>query len=263
MVGTLGIQENLAARDMAARSAMTTSSWRAALIGALGLGLAGPAVAGELETRATLYLWASGLTGTQALAGLPPTDVDLGFDQILDKVDMAAAGLVEVRGDRAGFLGELNYVKLSAKATGPGGALTGDLTSKATFALLAGTWKVDETPARRVDLIGGVKYFRFSNALTLAPGPVAASGHADWVDATVGVKASFALSDTWSLKTWAMLGAGGSDLSWDVLAAFDYQINDTWSASLGYRATGVDYASGSFSYDMRQYGPIIGLTRRF
>jgi hypothetical protein len=251
------------ARPAHDRSAKTAFPKLSVLAAALSSGLASPVVAGDLEGRATLYLWASGLTGTQALGGLPATDVDVGFDEILDKVDMAVAGLVELRGERAGFLGELNYVKLGASASGPGGLLTGELDSRASFVLLAGTWKLDETPKRRVDMIGGVKYFSFSNRLALAPGPILASGKADWVDATVGVKASFALSDTWSLKTWAMLGAGGSDLSWDVLAAFDYQINDAWSASVGYRATGVDYSSGSFAYDMRQYGPVIGLTRRF
>ncbi|TNF59018.1 MAG: hypothetical protein EP307_11160 [Rhodobacteraceae bacterium] len=235
-----------------------------ALVGALPcLGPGQQVQAGESDVSATFYLWASGLSGTQSLFGLPPADVKVSFGDILDKVDMAAAGIVEVRGDRFGFLGEFNYVKLSAAATGPGGALTGDLRSKAFFALAAGTWTIEDSAARRVDLIGGIRYFRFDNALTLLPGPVAASDRASWVDATVGVKASFELSEDWSLKTWAMVGGGGSDLSWDVLAAFDYRINDAWSASFGYRAMGVDYTSASFSYDMRQYGPIFGVTRRF
>ena len=60
-----------------------------------------------------------------------------------------------------------------------------------------------------------------------------------------------------------MVGAGGSDLTWDILAAFDYRISDNWSASFGYRAMGVDYSSATFSYDMGQHGTIFGLTRRF
>lgn len=225
--------------------------------------LAAPVAAAERDVSATFYLWASGLNGTQSVLGLPPVDVDVRFGDVLDKVDMAAAGIVEMRGGRVGFLGEFNYVKLSAAATGPGGVLTGTVESKAFFALAAGTWTVAETDRQSVDLIGGIKYFRFDNDLALAPGPVAGSGSTSWVDATVGVKASFALAPDWSLKTWAMVGGGGSDVSWDVLAAFDYRINDDWSASFGYRAMGVDYSSASFSYDMRQYGPIFGVTRRF
>lgn len=225
--------------------------------------LAAPLAAAERDVSATFYLWASGLNGTQSVLGLPPVDVDVSFGDILDKVDMAAAGIVEVHGERVGFLGEFNYVKLSASATGPGGVLTGTLESKAFFALAAGTWNVVETGTQRVDLIGGLKFFRFDNDLALTPGPLTGSDRTSWVDATVGVKASFALAPDWSLKTWAMVGGGGSDGSWDVLAALDYQINDDWSASFGYRAMGVDYSSASFSYDMRQYGPIFGVTRRF
>ncbi len=224
---------------------------------------AGKATKPKLEYSGTFYLWASGLQGNQSIFGLPAADVKVSFGDILDKVDMAAAGIFEVRGERVGFLGEVNYVKLGASARGPGGVLQGDMDSKAFFALAAATWNVSATDRQRVDMIGGVKYFRFDNALQLNPGPLSASQSANWADATVGVKASFELAPKWSLKTWAMIGAGGSDLSWDVLAAFDYQFNDDWSASFGYRAIGVDYTSNNFSYDMRQYGPILGLTRRF
>lgn len=230
---------------------------------ALGCGLAGPVAADEWEASATLYLWASGLMGTQSLFGLPPVDVDVRFGDILNKVDMAGAGIFEIRNAQFGFLGELNYVQLSAEAAGPAGVLTGTMESKAFFALAAATWNVADVAGQRVDLIGGVKYFRFANSLRLAPGALAASDTAAWVDATVGIKASVPLSENWSLKTWAMIGAGGSDLSWDALAAVDYRFSDAWSASFGYRATGVDYTSGAFSYDMRQYGPIFGVTRRF
>lgn len=92
--------------------------WMAA---ALCYGMAGPAAAGERDISATFYIWASGLSGTQSLFGLPPADVDLSFGDILDNVDMAAAGIVEIRGGRVGFLGEINYVDLSAEAAGPGG----------------------------------------------------------------------------------------------------------------------------------------------
>lgn len=217
----------------------------------------------KLQFSSTLYLWASGLQGTQSIFGLPSVDVDVSFSDVFDKVDMAAAGIFEVYGERAGFLGEFNYVKLGATATGPGGILQGGMDSKAFFALAAGTWKLAETDQQHVDLVAGVKYFRFDNDLQLNPGALSASQSANWVDATVGVKASFELAPKWSMKTWAMVGAGGSDLSWDILAAFDYQFNEDWSASFGYRAIGVDYTSNAFSYDMRQYGPIIGVTRRF
>ncbi|MCV2868483.1 hypothetical protein OEW28_07565 [Defluviimonas sp. WL0002] len=216
-----------------------------------------------LEYSGTFYLWGSSLKGTQSILGLPEADVDLRFGDILDNVDMAAAGIFEVQGNRMGFLGEFNYVSLGATATAQGGVLQGSMDSKAFFALAAATWRVAESDHHNVDLVGGLKYFRFDNELSLSPGPLAAADTESWTDATVGVKASFDVAPKWTLKTWALVGAGGSDLSWDALAAFDYRFSDNWSAAFGFRAMGVDYSSDGFSYDMRQYGPIVGMTRRF
>ena len=237
----------------------------------IGAALAGTGVAcaedaspaGKLKIATTAYIWGSGLHGQQGLFGLPTTDVDVGFSDIFDKVDLAAAGIVTVQGEKLGFLGELNYVKLSAGARASGGVLSGNMDSKAFFALAAVTYRVADEDWGTVDAIGGLKYFRFDNAVTLSPGPLSASDAQSWTDVTVGAKAAIPLSPRWTLQTWAMVGGGGSDLSWDVLAAFDYRINDKWSAAVGYRAMGVDYASGGFTYDMTQSGPIIGVTARF
>lgn len=215
----------------------------------------------RLQFSATAYLWASGLHGEQALFGLPAVDVDLAFRDVLDKVDVAVAGVVQVQGDLFGFLGEANYVKLGADATA--GVLSGGFETKAFFALAAGTWRATRENWGTVDLVAGAKYFSFKNSVQLSPGPFAASDSADFVDATVGAKAAIQLSPKWTFLTWALIGGGGSDRSWDLLAAFDYQFNDRWSASFGYRAMGVDYSAGGFSYDMTQRGPILGITARF
>ncbi|MBS9718845.1 hypothetical protein ACFFUT_03575 [Pseudohalocynthiibacter aestuariivivens] len=217
----------------------------------------------SLTYTVTGYLWASGLNGTESLFGLPTVDVDLNFSDLLNSLDFAAAGVIHVRRDRFGFLGELNYVKLSGGATGPGGIVTGSFETKSFFALAAVTYRAAEADWGNVDLIGGLKYFRLENTVALSPPPVTASDSENWVDVTIGAKGRFFLSPDWSVTTWAMVGAGGSDLSWDVLGAVDYQINPKWSVSVGYRATGVDYTSPQFSYDMVQSGPTLALTARF
>jgi hypothetical protein len=223
-----------------------------------------PAQPAPLSYTLTAYVWGAGINGEQTLLGLPTVDLDLSFGDILDNLDFALAGMLEVRGGgRAGFLGELNYVALSAAATGPGGLVTGTLDSKAFFALAAGTYEIAKENTYAVQAIGGLKYFRFENDLALSPGSVAGSVTESWVDATIGLKARFELAPDWSLTTWAMVGAGGSDLSWDALAAVNYEFNPAWSVSLGYRAIGIDYTSPEFSYDIVQSGPILGINARF
>lgn len=215
----------------------------------------------------TGYGWMAGLNGDQALFGLPPVNVDLKFSDILPSLNFAAAGVVEVRKGSWGFLGELNYVKLSARQTGPAGFLTLKLDSSSLFGLAAGTYRVTEGSWGNLDLIGGAKFFSMSNTVALfAPSPLPSlrgEDSATWVDATAGFKVHLNLSPSWFAMGWLMGGAGGSDFHWDALAAIGYQIDPRWSVSVGYRAIGVDYQSARFSYDMIQHGPILGVTARF
>lgn len=82
------------------------------------------------------------------------------------------------------------------------------------------------------------------------------------MDGLVGIKGNYLLTDKAFLTGSAMIGAGGADLDWDVLAAVGYKFN-TVSAVAGYRALGVNYSNDGFTYDMIQHGPIIGAVIRF
>jgi hypothetical protein len=215
----------------------------------------------------TAYGWISGLNGKQGLFGLPDIDVNLKFRDVLPALDFAASGIVEARKGAFGFVGEANFVKISDKGRGPAGFVGLKLGSTAFFGLAAATYRVAEGDWGNVELIGGAKIFSYSNKVTLtAPGPLPVligNESRTWVDATFGVKARYNLSPNWFLTGWAMAGAGGSDYHWDLLGAVGYQFSPTWSASVGYRAIGVDYKSARFSYDMIQHGPILGVTARF
>lgn len=217
----------------------------------------------RLTYAVSMYLWGSALNGTERIGGLPPVDVDLSFGDVLDALDFAAVGLINVQGDRFGFMGELNYAKLSGQGTGPGGLVTGFVDVKSSFALAAVTYRVAEEDWGSIDLIGGAKYFKVSTGMTLSPPARTGSFSDSWVDATIGAKGNFVLAPDWTFSTWAMVGAGGSDLSWDVLGTIDYHFSPRWSVSAGFRATSVDYTSGQFDYDMVQSGPLIAVTARF
>lgn len=219
------------------------------------------------EFAITVYGWASGLNGNQALFGLPPVDVNLKFADVLPDLDFAASGFVEVRKGQFGFAGEANFVKLTATDTGPAGFLRLKLGSSAFFGLAAGTYRVAEGNWGSLDIIGGAKIFSYSNKVTLSsPGPLPVligNESVTWVDGTLGLKLRYNITQEWFLTSWAMAGAGGSRYHWDALAAVGYQITPAWSVSAGYRAIGVDYKKPRFTYDMIQHGPILGVTARF
>ncbi|TIW65432.1 MAG: hypothetical protein E5V56_07065, partial [Mesorhizobium sp.] len=63
---------------------------------------------------------------------------------------------------------------------------------------------------------------------------------------------------------WAMAGGGSSDYMWDLWGGVGYQVNDKFSALIGYRASGVNYDNGDgFVFDVVQQGPVIGAIYRF
>ncbi len=84
-----------------------------------------------------------------------------------------------------------------------------------------------------------------------------------WVDAVVGLKGRFNLSEEFYLTGWGMIGGGGSDFMWDVMGGIGYSFSDSFSTVAGYRALGVDYSNDGFVYDVVQDGPILGFVFRF
>ena len=85
-----------------------------------------------------------------------------------------------------------------------------------------------------------------------------------WADRIVGLKGRYSITPQLYLTGWGLVGGGASaDITWDVLAGAGYEFTQSFSAVVGYRASGVDYTNGGFTYDVRQQGPIIGAVFRF
>ena len=136
-----------------------------------------------------------------------------------------------------------------------------------TFAGLAGAgYSVLEGPSGRLDVVGGVRVWSVDTDISFSgaflDGQTRSDG-ATWVDGLVGVRGNYAFTPQFYAVGWGLVGAGGADVDWDVMAGLGYNINDTFSATLGYRALGVDYSDDGFLFDVVQQGPIAGLTIRF
>jgi hypothetical protein len=59
----------------------------------------------------------------------------------------------------------------------------------------------------------------------------------------------------------------GSELTWNLVGNFLYQVSRTVYLSVGYRALDMDYEQGSgasrFKFDMLLHGPVLGAVFRF
>jgi hypothetical protein len=216
-----------------------------------------------------MYGWLSGIEGDVGARGRT-TSIDASFDDILSILDVGVMGLAEARYGRFGIFTDLNYIRLSASRDTPFGLLARsvDLTTHSLMWTAAGEYRLVDQPDASLDAFAGFRLFSIKNELDFNPpgllGGTELSQTETWTDPIVGLKGRVSINEHFYLTSWALIGGGASsDLVWDVMGGAGYQISDSISAVVGYRAAGVDYENDGFVYDTVQHGPTIGLVVRF
>ena len=223
------------------------------------------------EVGVTTYLWASGMNGDiGAIEGVQPVKVDVSFGEIFDHLKFA--GMVSVQASHGRFVmfGDLQFVSLGASkdlTIRDADLVEGDLdTSTLIASALAGYRIADEGPAI-VDLLAGGRINSVHTDIELS-GPLRTVEGDDtetWVDPIVGVHAAFPVSRKVTLAFYGDVGGFGlsSDFTWQVLGAVQYNFNERWRASAGWRHYSVDYDKDAFLYDVSLSGPILGIRYQF
>jgi hypothetical protein len=98
------------------------------------------------------------LTGTVGLNGFD-ADVDLGFDEILNHLDMVFAARVEANKGRFGIYGELIYLSLSSSADQDDRLLRSVALQVDEYLADSGvSWRLVEQPRFSVDVVAGTRY---------------------------------------------------------------------------------------------------------
>jgi opacity protein-like surface antigen len=216
--------------------------------------------------RAAPYLWALGLEGTLGVKGLE-VGVDVPFSDIFNDLDIAFMGAFEARNGPWGITLDMQYSKLSDSAYPHGSLLTSASFDMEQFmGNLALSYRVMENEGTVVDLYGGVRmnWLDASVSVTGVNGGIASqSGDESWADGIVGLRFQTALGGDWSFRAVGDIGAGDSDLTWQGMGILVYRLSESWNLGLGYRAIGVDYQDGGFTYDVTSHGPILGAEYRF
>lgn len=214
------------------------------------------------------YFWAAGITGDTGVFGLPEVHVDESFGDILSDLDFAFMAAGDARYDRFSIVTDIIYVRITTDAATPRGVLADEVDLKTeTFAAMIGAgYSVIDEPQGRLDVIGGVKIWYTETTISFSGGPlggVSGTDDATWVDAMAGVRGMYSITPSVYLTGWGLIGAGGADLDWDVMAAIGYKWNDTISAIAGYRALGVNYSDDTLTNDIVEHGPILGVVFHF
>ena len=215
--------------------------------------------------RAGFYTWATALEGDVAIRGrgIP---VDSGFDDILENLEFAVMGVMEVGCGKWSFLADLFYAELSTSNTSERIHAAAELNQfLGNFAVV---YNVLDTECTRFDVFAGTRVSSLDADVEIdfqqAP-DVSESSRKSWVDPIIGIRFQQEISEQFFFRAVADFGSFGisSDITWQALAGVGYRVSDKGSMLLAYRGIGTDYSSGDFAYDVVSHGLLLGYEYTF
>ena len=214
------------------------------------------------------YFWAAGTSGKVGTDGLGPYAMSSSFGHLLKDVDFSFMGIAEGRKGKLSLFSDIVYTRLGKNVAGHPPALDNSAKFRANaFAgLLGAGYTIAGDGADHLDALVGVRVWNSSSSVTFSGGALTSIGSQDgatWVNAVVGLRGQYFVSEKVYLTGWGLIGAGQAQSERDVMAAVGYKIDRRYSVVLGYRSLGVDYQRSGFVYDVVQQGPVLGLVVRF
>lgn len=240
------------------------------LVAAIGLIAAGVATHSSAQENSwryqlTPYVWMTGLSGdVRPLANAPTVSTSRSFSNVMDDLEGAFFMAGSARKDRWVLFGDITWASLSHESMLlPGIAVEGNLRQRSLTA--AAGYQVVSTPTQYLDLLAGARAWRIEASVDAPALGVSASTTERWIDPLLAAR----LRSTWSPK-WSTLvhvdigGFGmGSDSTWQAVATANYQINETFLISTGFRHLAVDRDENGTRVDVSMSGPLLGATWMF
>jgi opacity protein-like surface antigen len=113
-------------------------------------------------------------------------------------------------------------------------------------------------------LLAGARYWYIKAGVAVPP-VLDIQSTSSFVDPIVGVRWHYDIAPRWSVLAYGDVGGFGigSDTTWQMMGAVNYQVKDTMYLSLGYRYLSVDYRHNGKRLDFQQQGAMIGATFQF
>jgi hypothetical protein len=215
------------------------------------------------QVQVTPYLWGSGLVG-QVGIGDRTADVDASFRNILDHLHFAAMGLVDARRDKLIALSDILYTDLRGQQATPGPLFSSVNPQQKLFILTPeGGYRVLDTEAMSVDVLGGIRWWHMNAELQFQPGllpGVDVQASRNWVDGIAGARARHTLARGWWVSAYGDLGAGGSTFTYQLVGTAGLDIHERFALVFGYRYLDVNYSKDIFLLDTTLKGPFFGFT---
>lgn len=265
-------------------------SCRVILLSVLGLGLSPSAaypvepVSDDWQVTVTPYLWALSVEGDQTIQG-KESELDLGFDDILEHLNFGVFGQVDARKGRFGLL--LNGYFANLEGDAEAGPLDIDADVNLALSEFGGYYRLgpydvgDHGAKLVVDPFLAGRYTYVDIDLDIdAGGPqgrtMTDSGSEGWIDPVIGVRATLFINKRWNIAALGDYGgfglSGDQDTSYTFATTVGYRFSALGGENNaefrgGYRILVQDYKNGSgdseFAWDMTTQGPLVGLAFSF
>ncbi|MFC1515214.1 outer membrane protein [Thermodesulfobacteriota bacterium] len=212
---------------------------------------------------APFYLWAMSMDGDlTVMRNTVPLQAD--FKEITNSLEgLFTVHFEGMHNSGWGFLTDVAYLNVGGQDTTPGPLpLTLDVDFTTVMVELAGVYRFS-LDDNALDLIGGIRYYGLDTEIDVVNAPPRIDKDKDWVDAMLGARYIWTITDKWNFIARGDIGFGGSDLAWNLAGLFNYQPWKHVSLLFGYRYMDIDYDDGSgadlFRYDVSMHGPLLGV----
>ncbi len=216
------------------------------------------------QNEISIYGWFAGVDGTVSLPNGMGREADISYDasEIIENLKMIFMGGYEGRYNKWSIIADLVYMDVGDSTDGPVGQGLASVDLDLKSWILSGAVGYDLVQHDRglVTLIGGVRYLALDVDTELSVGSIqlGSSGSESLTDAIVGLKGQIQLAENWYIPYYADIGAGGSNLSWQLFAGIGYRFN--WGdIRLGYRYLKYDLDDDMIMQDLTMGGPVLGV----
>jgi hypothetical protein len=236
----------------------------AVLMGLLLTSVAMPAQAADTEHAAdrewkfelTPYLWAAGIDADVTVRNTTVA-VDVGFSDLIDKVDVGGSFLTALQYKRFVGFGQVDYVSMNTDQLDNA---TGELDSDALFATVAVGYQLNgPMKGSTIDVMGGVRLLNLDNTLTLN-GRGTFEKSQTITDGVLVVRPSLPLTTWLRFSPTLAIGAGDSDLTYELQPELQFRITDNIAARVGYRRVFYDFEGDRGNrFDGSFHGFILGV----
>ena len=205
----------------------------------------------------TPYLWAVGIDGDIQARG-EDANVSMDFQDVVDNLDMAGSVLLE------GNVGNwVSYATVDYMSLDTGDVQTrfrdrdADLELDSTLATVATGYRVHMSERSTIDVQVGIRYAKMDTQVSIE-GEGERDAENTIYDGILALRPRLALSKYWSFSPTLSIGAGDSDLTWELSPQFVYDCACGFDVRVGYRNLNYDFEKGSDSLDLTIKGPVIG-----